>query len=105
MVLFAGFEAVVAFFRLDRLSLLWEASQQCKCIGFFFVKAFLTIPIFLVFFLAACGDVMGDLSDRDLRHRHYECQVATRSSAAELQVCANVKRECDRRAKSGHYAC
>tara|TARA_R110002167_G_scaffold169816_4_gene367784 strand:+ start:2967 stop:3239 length:273 start_codon:yes stop_codon:yes gene_type:complete len=35
VVLFASFDAVVAFFRLDRLSLLWEASQQCKCTRFF----------------------------------------------------------------------
>jgi hypothetical protein len=46
VVLFAGFEAVVAFFRLDRLSLLWEASQQCKCIGFFFCESVSDYPYF-----------------------------------------------------------
>lgn len=48
---------------------------------------------------------LGELSDRELRHRNYECQMATNLGAAKLQVCANLKRECERRAKAGHYAC
>ncbi|MCY0964627.1 hypothetical protein [Parathalassolituus penaei] len=55
--------------------------------------------------LSGCSGDMAGVSDRDLRQKHYHCQMSTNLSAAEIQVCANVRRECDARAKSGHYAC
>ena len=55
--------------------------------------------------LSGCESDMADINDRDLRQRNYECEMGTNLGVAQLQVCANIKRECDRRAKAGHYAC
>lgn len=55
--------------------------------------------------LVACSGHYESLDDRDLRQRHYQCQHATSLSAAELQICQNIQRECQRRARNGDYVC
>lgn len=80
---------------------MWESLQTVKHIGIH-VKC---LPVFLVFCLSACSSELADLPDRELRQRNYHCQMGTNQGVAELQVCENVRRECEKRAKAGHYAC
>lgn len=46
-----------------------------------------------------------DMSDKELRKRNYQCQIAGDLAPAEIQVCKNIRRECDRRAAKGSYVC
>lgn len=55
--------------------------------------------------LAACSGAYESIDDRELRQRHYQCQHATSLSVAEIQICQNVLRECQRRARKGDYVC
>ena len=55
--------------------------------------------------LTACSGGLEHISDRDLRMRYYECRHAVNKSAAELQVCQNIRRECERRAAQDNYVC
>jgi len=41
----------------------------------------------------------------ELRKRAYSCLVETSSTAAEIQVCENIQRECLRRQKAGQFDC
>jgi len=59
----------------------------------------------LVVSLLGCSEGLGSIPDSELRQRHYRCQMATGQSSAEIQVCKNIKRECEQRAKEGNYAC
>ncbi|MBE0481977.1 MAG: hypothetical protein IBX52_00620 [Bacterioplanes sp.] len=60
----------------------------------------------MVLFMSGClNNTLKDTPDRELRQRHYQCRMAVNLSAAEIQVCQNVSRECDRRARKGHFAC
>ncbi|WP_157729900.1 hypothetical protein [Bacterioplanes sanyensis] len=60
----------------------------------------------VVIFLAACGDnEFSKMSDKELRQRDYQCKMMANPSTAEIQVCNNIRRECERRAADGHYAC
>lgn len=45
------------------------------------------------------------LGDEDLRKRNYRCQMAGKLSPAEIQVCKNIRRECNSRAAKGRYVC
>jgi len=59
-----------------------------------------------MFFLVACGNTgMSHLSDKELRKRNAKCRMSAGLSAPEIQVCKNIARECERRAKDGNYAC
>lgn len=55
--------------------------------------------------LLACSAGLSGLSDKELRRRHYECEHSVSLSAAEIQVCNNIKRECERRAAEGNFVC
>ena len=46
-----------------------------------------------------------DTPDKELRKRNYQCQIAGDLAPAEIQVCKNIRRECDRRAAEGSYVC
>lgn len=62
----------------------------------------------LITALTACGVQKSGLqlaTDKELRKRNYECLMASSLSPAEIQVCKNVRRECDRRAGQGNYVC
>ncbi|HBS41960.1 MAG TPA: hypothetical protein DEA26_04715 [Oceanospirillales bacterium] len=62
----------------------------------------------LIVVLSACGMQKSGLqlaTDKELRKRNYECQMASSLSPAEIQVCQNIRRECDRRAGQGNYVC
>jgi len=60
----------------------------------------------LVLLTSACTDsAMSQLSDKELRVRHAKCIMSADLSAAEIQVCKNIARECDRRAREGNWAC
>jgi hypothetical protein len=63
--------------------------------------------LFCLLFLSllGCGEGLGNIPDAELRQRHYRCQMATGLSQAEIQVCKNIKRECELRAKNGNFAC
>ncbi|MCD8521239.1 MAG: hypothetical protein LRY66_09695 [Saccharospirillaceae bacterium] len=63
------------------------------------------LSLLLVVVLLGCSDGMGSIPDSELRQRHYRCQMATGQSSAEIQVCKNIKRECEQRASDGNYAC
>lgn len=60
-----------------------------------------------VFFLSACAekDGLSGIDDKDLRSQNYHCMHAVNLTAAELQVCKNVRRECEKRAAKGNYVC
>lgn len=59
-----------------------------------------------VFGLTGCGNTaMSQLSDKELRKRHAECRMSVNLSAAEIQVCNNIQRECQRRAQQGNFVC
>jgi hypothetical protein len=42
---------------------------------------------------------MAEVPDKELRQRNYKCVMANGLSPAEIQVCKNIRRECDERAK------
>lgn len=61
---------------------------------------------FTLLFVTGCGNsAMSHLSDKELRQRHAKCRMGTGLSAPEIQVCKNLKRECELRAEKGNYAC
>jgi hypothetical protein len=61
--------------------------------------------LFFVVVLTACSQGLSGVSDRELRQRHYDCQHDVNLSTAELQVCHNIRRECEKRAAAGNYVC
>lgn len=67
------------------------------------MKYLLYLPLL---FLTACDNTgMSHLSDKELRQRHAKCRMSIGLSAPEIQVCKNLKRECENRASDGNYAC
>ncbi|WP_300428131.1 hypothetical protein [Thalassolituus sp.] len=46
-----------------------------------------------------------NIKDAELRKQNYRCQMAGELSAAEIQICKNIRRECDKRASKGNYVC
>lgn len=42
---------------------------------------------------------------KELRERAYECEMSVDLTAAEIQVCKNIMRECKRREAKGQYDC
>ncbi|MBV1960337.1 MAG: hypothetical protein KUG48_01865 [Oleibacter sp.] len=66
------------------------------------------IVLLSVMLLSACNywnSSYGKMPDKELRERNYRCQMAGSLSAAEIQVCKNIRRECDVRADNGIYVC
>ncbi|GAA6145648.1 MAG: hypothetical protein CSH37_05810 [Thalassolituus sp.] len=64
--------------------------------------------LFMIVVLTGCElgqSPFADTSNRELRERNYKCQMASSLSAAEIQVCKNIRRECDARAEKGNFVC
>lgn len=62
--------------------------------------------LLVVLGLVGCSnDQFADISDKELRQRDYRCKMMANPSTAEIQVCKNIRRECERRAAAGNYAC
>ena len=62
--------------------------------------------IALATLLVACQPSnMVSVPDKELRQRNYKCAMASGLSPAEIQVCKNIRRECDERASKGNYVC
>lgn len=55
--------------------------------------------------LLGCGNNFADMEGSELRERAYNCVIESSSSAAQSQVCENIKRECLRRQKAGQFDC
>lgn len=67
----------------------------------------LSISIFVLsaFSLTACDSGLSSIAPSELRKRAYSCEMSVDLTAAEIQVCKNIKRECKRREKEGKYDC
>ena len=63
--------------------------------------------LMLLTFVSACGDSkFSGLSDSELQDRFSQCNRATSMAPGGAITCDNIRRECDRRAKSkGHSVC
>lgn len=55
--------------------------------------------------LVGCDNNFAKMEGVELRERSYHCLAETSSTAAELQVCENIRRECERRQKAGEFDC
>lgn len=70
------------------------------------MKYLLTASILVACFsITACDSQMASIDKSELRKRFYDCENALDLTAPELQVCKNIKRECQRRQKLGRYEC
>lgn len=57
-------------------------------------------------FLTGCfNNQYADIEDSELRRRAYRCVINSNPSTAEIQVCKNIRRECDRRREEGRFVC
>jgi|TARA_B110000977_G_scaffold137093_1_gene174122 hypothetical protein len=55
--------------------------------------------------LTACESKWEKMPDDDLVNKSSECLNISDPGAAMIQVCKNIKRECERRRKIGVYLC
>jgi hypothetical protein len=58
-----------------------------------------------VFGVTACDSVLSSMEPSVLRERAYKCEMSVDLTAAEIQVCKNILRECKRRQSKGQYDC
>jgi hypothetical protein len=65
---------------------------------------YLALPLILLL-LSACTNELAKIENDELRKRAYRCLIATNQTPAEIQVCKNLHRECERRRNEGNYAC
>ena len=63
------------------------------------------VSILTMVSLSSCGNNLTEMEASELRTRAYNCVVESSTTAAESQVCANIKRECLRRQKAGQFDC
>lgn len=58
-------------------------------------------------FLTGCdfNNAYAQIEDSELRRRAYRCVINQNPSTAEIQVCKNIRRECDRRRETGRFVC
>ncbi len=70
------------------------------------MKYLLAIVLSITFLtITACNSSLSKIEGTELRKRAYRCVVETDLTAAEIQVCANIKRECKRRQDQGQFDC
>ena len=70
------------------------------------MKYLLTASMLIACFtITACDSQMASMDKTELRKRFYHCENDSDLTAPELQVCKNIKRECQRRQKLGRYEC
>lgn len=55
--------------------------------------------------LVGCENAFSKMEGAELRARAYRCVIAVDQTAAELQVCKNIQRECQRRQDAGRFDC
>lgn len=55
--------------------------------------------------ITACDGGLSSIESSELRERAYKCEMSVDLSAAEIQVCKNILRECKRRQSKGQYDC
>lgn len=65
----------------------------------------LNLTLLTVFSVSGCDSNFTQMDGAELRKRAYSCLVETSSTAAELQVCENIRRECERRQEAGQFDC
>lgn len=55
--------------------------------------------------ITACNGSLSSIDGAELRKRAYKCVIEDNLTAAELQVCQNIQRECKRRQDAGQFDC
>ena len=65
------------------------------------------LPLMLGMFivLAGCESKWEKMSDHELAEKAAECLYMNSPGPAQIQVCKNYQRECERRRKKGIYVC
>ncbi|MFT6114406.1 MAG: hypothetical protein ACI9MS_003606 [Glaciecola sp.] len=53
----------------------------------------------------ACNSNLSSIEGVELRERAYRCVTETNMTTAEIQVCRNIQRECQRREDAGQFDC
>jgi len=70
------------------------------------VKYLLSIALLIgSFTLSACNSSLSSIEGAELRKRAYNCVIESDLTAAEIQVCQNIQRECKRRQAEGVFDC
>lgn len=57
------------------------------------------------FVVTACNNSLSVTESSELRKRAYRCATEANMSSAEIQVCKNIQRECQRREDAGQFDC
>ena len=66
----------------------------------------LTVALLASYFtLTACDSNLSKLEGSALRERAYRCANEMNMTTAEIQVCKNIQRECQRRQNAGRFEC
>jgi len=65
----------------------------------------INLAVLSMFSLLGCDSNFAQMDGAELRKRAYSCLIETSSTAAEIQVCENIQRECLRRQKAGQFDC
>lgn len=55
--------------------------------------------------ISACNGSLSNIDGAELRKRAYQCVIEDDLTAAELQVCRNIQRECKKRQNAGQFDC
>jgi hypothetical protein len=55
--------------------------------------------------IEGCNSSLSGIEGSELRKRAYRCLIETDLTAAEIQVCKNIQRECKRRQSEGQFDC
>ncbi|MFT4765925.1 MAG: hypothetical protein ACI9OH_003039 [Oleispira sp.] len=57
------------------------------------------------FITTACDSNLSTIDGSELRKRAYQCVIEVKMTTADLQICQNVQRECQRRQQAGQFDC
>jgi hypothetical protein len=57
------------------------------------------------FMVTACDSNLSTMEGGELRKRAYRCVIETNMTVAEIQICKNIQRECQRRQDTGQFDC
>jgi hypothetical protein len=57
------------------------------------------------FFITACDSNLSTSTGAELRKRAYRCATDANLTAADIQICSNIQRECKRRQDEGQFDC
>jgi hypothetical protein len=72
-----------------------------------FVKYFLLVVALIAscFVITACNGHLSGVESGELHKRAYRCANEMNMTQAEIQVCKNIQRECQRREDAGQFDC